>query len=93
MTRLLLSASGMTAVMLLTMATMAGQSAPEHQHQHEHASDSPMAELFPVREASGTAWQPDESPMYGRDRMLGQWNLMLDGTAVAARLPPPGTSR
>ena len=83
--------------MLLTMATMAlgqepgaGQSPPDHQHQHEHSSDSPMAELFPAREASGTAWQPDESPMYGRDRMLGQWNLMLDGTAVGQFLYEPG---
>lgn len=33
------------------------------------------------RNASGTAWQPDATPMRASARTIGQWNLMLHGVA------------
>ena len=57
---------------------------------HRHAGEPPTAELVPAREASGTAWQPDESPMYGIGRTVGPWNMMLDATAVGQFLYEPG---
>ena len=33
--------------------------------------------MFPPREASGTAWLPDFTPMYGLHRRAGDWWLML----------------
>ena len=35
------------------------------------------------REASGTAWQPDTTPMYGWHAMAGPWNLMFHGNVYA----------
>ena len=40
-----------------------------------------MAELFAPREASGTAWIPDQSPMFGIERTIGPWTAMIDGSA------------
>ena len=94
MMRPLLRASGLTAVMLLTVATLAlGQEPPgpsQPAPPHQHGGESSTAELFPAREASGTAWLPDESPMYGFERRVGQWTMMLDGTAVGQFLYEPG---
>jgi len=39
--------------------------------------------LFAAREASGTAWQPDLTPMYGWHRRGRGWELMLHGQAFA----------
>ena len=49
-----------------------------------------MAGLFALREASGTAWIPDESPMFGIDRRLGPWTVMIDGAAFVQFLYEPG---
>ncbi len=37
--------------------------------------------LFSAREASGTSWLPDDSPMYGLSRQAGAWSLMAHGNA------------
>jgi hypothetical protein len=37
---------------------------------------------FEVRDASGTAWVPDDTPMHGAVRSLGDWQIMLHGNAV-----------
>jgi hypothetical protein len=66
--------------------------APQEQHQHQpraqpptdhtqHESDA-MA-MFPSREASGTAWLPNESPMYGIHRPIGSWHVMGHGATFA----------
>jgi hypothetical protein len=34
-----------------------------------------------MREASGTSWLLDVTPMYGLHRMSGAWDLMLHGNA------------
>ncbi len=48
------------------------------QHAHQPA---PAAGLFSTRDASGTAWLPDLTPMYGFHREGGGWQLMLHGNA------------
>ena len=58
--------------------------------QHQHEGQTQDATLFPSREASGTAWLPDETPMYGRPRTAGKWEIMLHGSAFAQLLYEPG---
>jgi hypothetical protein len=60
--------------------------APAQHHAPQHAHET----FFPPREASGTAWLPDESPMYGVQQTWGTWQIMLHGTAVAQYLYEPG---
>ena len=50
------------------------------QHQHGHAPDTHATALFPSREASGTAWLPDETPMYGIQRTWGGWDVAFHGS-------------
>ena len=70
----------------------------QHQHQppaqapqpdHAQHEPDPMA-MFPSREASGTAWLPNESPMYGIHRPIGAWHVMGHGTAFAQLLHDGG---
>ncbi len=65
------------------------QDAPAPAHQH-HAADTGAMSLFPAREASGTAWLPDNTPMYGVERTWGNWNVMLHGLAFVQFLYEPG---
>src|SRR5262245_894751 len=57
---------------------------------HQHAADQNAATLFATREASGTSWLPDASPMYGVHRTRGAWELMLHGSAFVQFLYEPG---
>jgi hypothetical protein len=41
--------------------------------QHEHQPDRDAVSLFAQRDASGTAWLPDATPMYGVHRTRGAW--------------------
>ncbi len=52
--------------------------------QHEgHAMPAAAGLAVPVsREASGTAWLPDETPMYAFHRTAGMWSVMLHGSAA-----------
>jgi len=64
--------------------------AQEHPHPAAAArapADTPMAAMAPgtigirhEREGSGTAWLPDDSPMYAYHRISGPWELMLHGS-------------
>jgi len=56
---------------------------------HQHPVENAMA-LFPSREASGTAWLPDETPMYGIARMWRGWDVLLHGNAFGQFLYEPG---
>src|SRR4029450_13824267 len=56
-------------------------------HHHE-MMDVNMA-LFPARDASGTAWQPDDTPMFGAHRSWGGWDVMLHGTLFVQWLYEP----
>ncbi len=46
--------------------------------------------MFPVREASGTAWLPDETPMYGLEGTAGEWRLMGHGNVFVQYLNESG---
>jgi hypothetical protein len=46
--------------------------------------------LFSTREASGTAWLPDVTPMYGLQRQVGTWQLMGHGNVFAQFLYESG---
>lgn len=59
---------------------------PQHDHpstaepQHEHQQGASVV-LFSTRDASGTAWLPDVTPMYGFHHTLRGWEAMLHGNA------------
>lgn len=56
------------------------------QHEHTVAAST----LFPAREASGTAWLPDRTPMYGFHRQHGPWEVMLHGNTFVQYLNEGG---
>jgi hypothetical protein len=66
-------------------APAGAESQPPADHQHVDHGAMPMDHdamtLFPMREASGTAWAPDATPMYGANFTAGRWQLMLHGNA------------
>jgi hypothetical protein len=66
------------------------QDPKEPSPQHHHATSSVVSELFPVREASGTAWLPDETPMYAVEYTWGKWGAMLHGSVFAQYLYETG---
>ncbi|MGB2712919.1 MAG: hypothetical protein WBC51_01990 [Vicinamibacterales bacterium] len=60
--------------------------AAQEGHQHpppaaqEHSQHHPSElGLFAPREASGTSWLPDATPMYGIHQQAGAWQLMWHG--------------
>ena len=65
---------------------------PQHQHdmshmqmEHEHEMSMP-----PARDGSGTAWLPDETPMYALHRRAGVWTLMAHGNGFVQYLHDSG---
>ena len=82
------------AQMPTTQSQPAATTAQE-QHQHQPPAQAPtdhvqhepdaMA-MFPSREASGTAWLPNETPMYGIHRPIGPWHVMGHGAVFAQYL-------
>ena len=74
-----------TAAAVSALPVAAHAQEPPAQHQH----DTPTA-LFRSREASGTAWVPDHTPMYGILRTWRRWDVMLHGSAFAQFLYEPG---
>ena len=57
---------------------------------HQHAPDAEPAALFPAREASGTSWQPDATPMAGLEWRAGGWTGMVHGNVFGQFLYEPG---
>jgi hypothetical protein len=68
------------------------QPMPEHQHEAPAEEDLPPLGTGPViqatgalgdysmmRDASGTSWQPDSTPMEGIHGLLGDWTTMVHG--------------
>ena len=49
-----------------------------------------METLFPSREASGTSWVPDATPMFGISSQWNGWQLMLHGNVFAQVLIESG---
>jgi hypothetical protein len=87
-------AGGLTIAFLLTAMTPAlAQEAPPQPPAppavREHVAVTAPA-LTPTRDASGTAWLPEATPMYGVHRPWRGWDLRLDGTLFAQYLYEPG---
>ena len=71
---------------------------PEHEHpapaqpsseaaaQQEHQHGATAVSLFSAREASGTAWLPDATPMYGLHHQARGWETMLHGNGFVQLL-------
>jgi hypothetical protein len=77
---------------LATQSQPAASTTAQEPHQHQppaqppadHAQHEPDAmAMFPSREASGTAWLPNESPMYGIHSPIRSWHVMGHGAAFA----------
>lgn len=84
--------------MLMTLGAMLAQpltgSAQEPQPPppadvHEHVSVTAQL-LTPTREASGTAWLPQTTPMYGVHQPWRGWDLRLNGAVSVQALYEPG---
>ncbi|MEO8256257.1 MAG: hypothetical protein ABI868_02825 [Acidobacteriota bacterium] len=65
--------------------------AGEHQHEpraavHDHGGSAGSA----ARDGSGTAWQPDDTPMYAIHSQAGGWTLMIHGEAFLQHLRESG---
>jgi hypothetical protein len=56
---------------------------------HEHV-EVPALLLTPTREASGTGWVPQSTPMYGVHRPWRGWDLRLNGSVFAQMIYEPG---
>jgi hypothetical protein len=82
-------ALAMTFVSVSVLAQPAAQAQPQGAPHHHPAAEAMT--LFPARDASGTAWLPMETPMYGVQRMLSGWSVMLHGTVYGQFLYESGT--
>ena len=51
-----------------------------------------MSSLFQTREASGTAWLPEETPMFGTMKTWGPWTAMLHGNLFVQAIYEPERS-
>ena len=60
------------------------------QPAHEHAQHDEAPPAFQPREASGTSWLPDDTPMYGLHRTAGVWQLMGHGNVFVQYLKETG---
>lgn len=71
------------------LAQEAAPAPPEPHSVREHvAVTAPL--LTPTRDASGTAWLPAATPMYGVHQPWRGWDLRLDGVLFVQFLAEPG---
>lgn len=78
--------SGTVMMVLLAWASTASAQAPDHTaHANAEQDMNAMA-----REASGTSWLPDSSPMYMVHRQQGSWMLMAHNNAFLQYLHESG---
>jgi hypothetical protein len=81
-------------VMILAVSAAPGVSAaqqpPTPAGEHQHHTVQGGAPLVAPRDASGTSWLPDETPMYGAHRTWRGWDVMLHGAAYVQFLYEPG---
>lgn len=75
-----------SALPALAQEQLPSQSQESHQHQHEPAA----LPVFSSRDASGTAWLPEATPMYGVHQQKGPWQLMWHGSGFAQYLNERG---
>lgn len=87
----------------LSIAASGAPAAAQEPHVHQHPAPQPpppadhsahqehgTAGVFAPRDASGTAWLPDETPMYGIHATAGAWQVMWHGNAFAQYLHETG---
>lgn len=79
-----------TLAQLSLPALARAQDAPDAAHQHAMAPAADPAGLFSTREASGTSWVPDATPMYAWMHEARGWGLMVHGQAYAQALVESG---
>jgi hypothetical protein len=70
---------------------------PHAQHKQQPPPPDPHAQhamgetmLFDARDASGTAWLPEQTPMYGVFHTAGAWQVMWHGNAFLQYLSDSG---
>ena len=84
-------AIALPAMLLATTHTVCAQDAQASgDHAHMNMANMQGTSLFPSREASGTAWLPQVTPMYAYHREVGDWQLMLHGNAFLQYLRDSG---
>jgi YHS domain-containing protein len=68
------------AALICHATPAAGQASSASAEQHEHGAapirDDRAPEMPTPRDGSGTAWQPDATPMYATHSQRGAWQLM-----------------
>ncbi len=84
--------SGGVFLVLMALVTSAeGQTAADAGQQHEgHTTSSNEPQIPAARDGSGTAWLPDESPMYAVHSIKGPWTLMFHENAFLQYLKESG---
>ena len=71
--------------LLLFSAALSAQEPQPPPEVHEHvAVTAPL--LTPTRDASGTGWLPDATPMYGVHREWNGWEVRLNGAMFVQAL-------
>ena len=84
--------SGVFLVLMAVAASAAGQTPADAAQQHEgHTTSSNDQQTPAARDGSGTAWLPDESPMYAVHSIKGPWMLMFHENAFLQYLKESGT--
>ena len=81
------SVAALWLVAVPVVAAQEGQAAGAAPHSpHSETGTS----IFPSREASGTSWLPDLTPMLGFHAQVGDWDVMLHGNAFVQFLYEAG---
>ncbi|MGE3404297.1 MAG: hypothetical protein AB7K63_17030 [Vicinamibacterales bacterium] len=71
------------------VANAQAQGSAQMPEVHEHVAVD-AALLTPTREASGTAWLPPATPMFGVHRPCRGWDVRVNGVAFAHAVYEPG---
>jgi hypothetical protein len=88
---MLLRAAGLVCVwLLLGVRPLAAQVAVHEPDGDGHQHGADAIELFPSRDASGTALVPDDTPMEGIHTKVGGWQVMLHGVLFGQIVIEPG---
>jgi hypothetical protein len=80
---------GILLFVLIASPALAQDQPAEMPPHHDHSAMM-ASSLFRAREASGTSWAPDDTPMYGLSRTWKQWEFMFHGQVFGQFLYEPG---
>ena len=87
----------LVAIWAVPAGAQTPQPDPHAQHKQQPTPADPHAQhtmaktmLFDVRDASGTSWLPEQTPMYGLFQTAGPWQVMWHGTAFLQYLRESG---